>query len=119
MPTYTYRCADCAHEYDEFQPMKAEPDTVCPSCQGRVDRLIGAGAGILFKGSGFYVTDYVRKDGGKESNAGEESASDTADPKTSSASDSTSDKSESKASSPESGASSPPSGSSGNDSNSG
>jgi|GEM_PF-362002 len=58
MPTYTYQCADCGHTYDAFQSMKVDPDVECPECKGRVDRLIGGGAGILFKGSGFYVTDY-------------------------------------------------------------
>ena len=58
MPTYSYQCQDCGHEYDAFQSMKDDPDTVCPKCGGRVERLIGAGAGIVFKGSGFYVTDY-------------------------------------------------------------
>lgn len=58
MPTYTYRCQDCSQEYDAYQSMMEDPHTDCPSCNGRVQRLIGAGAGILFKGSGFYVTDY-------------------------------------------------------------
>jgi putative FmdB family regulatory protein len=58
MPTYSYKCADCGHVYDALQSIKAEPDVICPECQGRVDRLIKGGAGIVFKGSGFYVTDY-------------------------------------------------------------
>ncbi|MCB1308949.1 MAG: hypothetical protein KDK30_12240 [Leptospiraceae bacterium] len=64
MPTYNYRCDDCGHEYEAFQSMKDDPHTECPECGGQVKRLIGAGAGIVFKGSGFYVTDY-RKDSGK------------------------------------------------------
>ncbi|MCE9597080.1 MAG: zinc ribbon domain-containing protein [Spirochaetia bacterium] len=60
MPTYSYQCQSCGHEYDALQSIKSEPDTVCPKCQGRVERLIGAGAGIVFKGSGFYVTDYKK-----------------------------------------------------------
>ncbi|MBL8018644.1 MAG: zinc ribbon domain-containing protein [Leptospirales bacterium] len=60
MPTYSYQCQDCGHEYDALQSIKAEPDTVCPKCKGRVERLIGAGAGIHFKGTGFYVTDYKK-----------------------------------------------------------
>ena len=60
MPTYTYRCADCNHEYEAFQSMKDEPHKECPECSGAVERVIGAGAGILFKGSGFYVTDYKK-----------------------------------------------------------
>ena len=62
MPTYTYRCNKCKHEYDVFQSIKDKALTKCTECNGKVLRLIGAGAGILFKGSGFYLTDY-RKDG--------------------------------------------------------
>ena len=61
MPTYTYRCNNCKHEYDAFQSIKDKALTKCNKCNGKVIRLIGAGAGILFKGSGFYLTDY-RKD---------------------------------------------------------
>ncbi|MDH5656511.1 MAG: zinc ribbon domain-containing protein [Spirochaetia bacterium] len=63
MPTYSYQCADCGHVYDAFQSMKDEPHTECPECKGKVERLIGAGSGILFKGSGFYVTDYKSSSG--------------------------------------------------------
>ncbi len=58
MPTYSYRCENCNHEYEAFQAISALPHSVCPQCEGTVRRLIGAGAGILFKGSGFYTTDY-------------------------------------------------------------
>ena len=58
MPTYSYRCKDCQHEYEAFQSIKEEAHKLCPVCEGTVLRLIGAGAGIVFKGSGFYVTDY-------------------------------------------------------------
>ncbi len=61
MPTYSYVCHDCDHTYDALQSMSRDPDTLCPECGGRVDRLIGAGAGIHFKGTGFYVTDYKSK----------------------------------------------------------
>ena len=59
MPTYDYVCKECEHEWELFQSMKAKPVRKCPEC-GRLKakRLIGAGAGILFKGSGFYQTDY-------------------------------------------------------------
>ncbi|MCS7206045.1 MAG: zinc ribbon domain-containing protein [Leptospiraceae bacterium] len=60
MPTYTYRCKRCGHQYDKLQSIKAMPDTTCPSCGGEVERLIGTGAGIVFKGSGFYMTDYKK-----------------------------------------------------------
>ena len=58
MPTYDYVCEDCGHHFEEFQSITAEPLLQCPKCQGRVKRLIGIGNGFLFKGSGFYVTDY-------------------------------------------------------------
>ncbi len=58
MPTYEYECEKCGHQFEEFQKITAPPIKVCPKCKGKVHRLIGAGAGFLFKGSGFYVTDY-------------------------------------------------------------
>lgn len=59
MPTYAYRCESCGHEFEEFQSIKAEPIKVCPECKrAKVRRLIGTGAAVLFKGSGFYQTDY-------------------------------------------------------------
>ncbi len=58
MPTYEYECRKCGHVFEKFQSMTAERIKTCPVCRGRVDRLIGTGAGILFKGSGFYETDY-------------------------------------------------------------
>jgi putative FmdB family regulatory protein len=58
MPTYEYECLKCGHKFEEFQSMTAKPLTKCPVCKGKVKRLIGAGAGFLFKGSGFYTTDY-------------------------------------------------------------
>jgi putative FmdB family regulatory protein len=58
MPTYEYECQRCGHVFERFQSMKDEPLKRCPECRGKVKRLIGAGAGIIFKGSGFYETDY-------------------------------------------------------------
>ncbi|MCD4708129.1 MAG: zinc ribbon domain-containing protein [Candidatus Sabulitectum sp.] len=58
MPTYDYICDRCGIRYEKFQNMSAEPDTECPECGGIVRRLIGAGAGLIFKGNGFYQTDY-------------------------------------------------------------
>ena len=60
MPTYDYRCEACKHEFSLFQSITADPCDKCPECDGKVRRLIGAGAGIIFKGSGFYETDYKR-----------------------------------------------------------
>jgi putative FmdB family regulatory protein len=59
MPTYDYRCNDCGHEFEEFQSIKADPLKTCPKCQKEaLERLIGPGAALIFKGSGFYLTDY-------------------------------------------------------------
>ncbi len=60
MPTYEYRCTSCGYEFEEFQSIAAEPLTVCPRCSGRIMRLISGGGGLIFKGSGFYETDYKR-----------------------------------------------------------
>jgi putative FmdB family regulatory protein len=73
MPTYEYRCEKCNQTIEAFQSMKDEAYTVCPKelCRletwgkGKVKRLLGTGAGLLFKGSGFYITDY-RSSGYKE-----------------------------------------------------
>ncbi len=58
MPTYDYECESCGHVFEEFQSITAPPRKKCPKCEGNVRRLIGAGAAVIFKGSGFYVTDY-------------------------------------------------------------
>ena len=61
MPTYEYKCRKCGHTFEMFQSMKDEPIKNCPKCDGEVKRLIGPGAGPIFKGSGFYQTDYKNK----------------------------------------------------------
>ncbi len=59
MPTYDYHCDACGEDFELFQQITASPIKKCPSCgKRRVRRLIGAGAGVIFKGSGFYQTDY-------------------------------------------------------------
>jgi putative FmdB family regulatory protein len=59
MPTYEYECSECGHRLEEIQSIKAKPLTACPVCKKRkLRRLISGGAGFLFKGSGFYITDY-------------------------------------------------------------
>ncbi len=59
MPTYDYVCRDCGHEWELFQSIKAKPIRKCPECGHlKAKRMIGPGAGIIFKGSGFYQTDY-------------------------------------------------------------
>ncbi len=57
MPTYEYRCPE-GHEFEVFQRMSDEPVAECPTCGEASERLLSAGAGLLFKGSGFYITDY-------------------------------------------------------------
>ena len=59
MPTYEYRCKGCGHEFEEFQSITAAPLKKCPSCaKSRLERLIGTGSAVMFKGGGFYETDY-------------------------------------------------------------
>jgi len=65
MPTYEYECEKCGHLFEVFHSMSEEPRKHCPKCRGKVRRLIGRGAGMIFKGSGFYTTDY-RSDSYKE-----------------------------------------------------
>jgi putative FmdB family regulatory protein len=64
MPTYEYECKSCGHSFDAFQKMSDPPLSLCPQCGKEVRRIINGGSGIIFKGSGFYVTD---KKGGTES----------------------------------------------------
>jgi putative FmdB family regulatory protein len=77
MPTYEYECPKCGHQFEESQSITAEPRKSCPQkgCRGRVRRLISAGGGLLFKGSGFYVTDYRSEGYQKAAKADGESAS--------------------------------------------
>ena len=59
MPTYEYRCHACDNKWEEFQSIKVEPTKTCPKCKkAKAERIISAGGGILFKGTGFYQTDY-------------------------------------------------------------
>jgi len=61
MPTYEYECPHCQHKFELFQKMTDQPLEKCPKCHKKVRRLIGSGSGIIFKGSGFYATDYRKK----------------------------------------------------------
>ncbi|MFA5059126.1 MAG: zinc ribbon domain-containing protein [Candidatus Omnitrophota bacterium] len=62
MPTYQYECSACGHALEAFQTMTEKRLTKCPKCgKNKLERLIGAGTGIIFKGSGFYETDYKQK----------------------------------------------------------
>ncbi len=62
MPTYEYICDNCGHDFEQFQSIAAKPLRRCPACgKSKLKRLIGTGAGVIFKGSGFYATDYRSK----------------------------------------------------------
>ena len=61
MPTYEYECLKCGHRFEEFQKMSDKPVGICPECKGKVRKLISTGGGIIFKGPGFYATDYARR----------------------------------------------------------
>ncbi len=58
MPTYEYRCAECGNEFEQFGRMSDPPVQECPKCHAQAQRKISGGAGLVFKGSGFYITDY-------------------------------------------------------------
>jgi putative FmdB family regulatory protein len=60
MPTYDYECRKCGHTFEAFQGINDKPLSKCPKCQGALKRLIGGGLGVIFKGSGFYTTDYKK-----------------------------------------------------------
>ncbi len=66
MPTYDYMCKKCNHHFEVFQKMSDAPLTKCPKCSSEVKRLIGGGTGMIFKGSGFYITDYKKAGQGSE-----------------------------------------------------
>src|SRR4051794_29050979 len=96
MPTYEYVCTKCRHEFEQFQSMADKPLTVCPkdNCgtkkwgRGKVKKKISAGAGLIFKGSGFYITDYrsdnykeaAKKDSAASKSASESKPSDNTNP---------------------------------------
>lgn len=80
MPTYEYRCTNCKHQFEVFQSMKDAPKRKCPECgKNTLERLIGTGAAVLFKGAGFYQTDYRSESYKKSASAetGDKSKPDT------------------------------------------
>ena len=96
MPTYGYICQKCEHEFDQFQSITANPLRKCPACgKLALRRLIGTGAGIIFKGSGFYQTDY-RSDSYKKGAESDKSGSSTKSDSKKSKSDSTTKTAETK-----------------------
>lgn len=100
MPTYQYKCSKCGREFEAVQSMKDKPLTKCElpvgrakkKCGGRVQRQIGAGAGLIFKGSGFYITDYrsegYKQAAKKDSEAAKPAASSSSETKPAAKSDS-------------------------------
>src|SRR5262245_24583564 len=80
MPTYEYVCEACEHNFDEFQSMSEEPLTKCPQCgKKKLRRFFGTGSAVLFKGSGFYETDYRSESYKSAAKADQESAKPAAD----------------------------------------
>lgn len=77
MPTYEYECKHCGHRFEEFQSINDKPLSRCPKCGKGVRRLFGGGLGIIFKGSGFYTTDYKHSSavGGNGSSHGKSASS--------------------------------------------
>lgn len=70
MPTYEYECTKCGEQFDYLQSIKEAPKVECEKCGGALTKLLSAGTGLIFKGSGFYITDYKTKSGGEASSAG-------------------------------------------------
>ncbi len=77
MPTYEYKCENCEHLFEQFQSITAKPLRKCPKCgENKLNRLIGSGSGIIFKGTGFYQTDY-RSENYKKAASGDKKPSRT------------------------------------------
>lgn len=79
MPTYEYECTKCGHTFERFQSIVDAPLKRCPKCRFKVRRLMGTGAGIIFKGSGFYQTDY-RSESYKKGKKADEAPAKAAEP---------------------------------------
>lgn len=74
MPFYEYKCSNCGHELEELQSMTEAPLVKCPVCgKDTLQKLMGTGAGLIFKGSGFYLTDYKKKSSSAATESGKES----------------------------------------------
>jgi putative FmdB family regulatory protein len=79
VPTYHYRCPSCSHEFERFHKMSVKAAPKCPKCGRRTERVISGGAGLVFKGSGFYITDYKRAGAAKSGEAGAGAKAEKAD----------------------------------------
>ena len=97
MPTYDYECDACGHRYELFQQISENPKKKCPKCgKSKLRRLFGTGAALMFKGSGFYQTDYRSESYKKASEAEKKSSSESTSPSSEKKDSSTTAKSESK-----------------------
>jgi putative FmdB family regulatory protein len=74
MPTYEYECGNCGKQFEFFQSISEAPKNKCEECGGTLTKLLSAGSGLIFKGSGFYITDYKSKSGADDSKVGETKA---------------------------------------------
>ena len=90
MPTYDYACTECPHTFEHFQTMTSDLLSECPECEGKLKRLIGRGGALIFKGSGFYCTDYKKPSSGKKPTSENSSSSSSGDSSSSSGGDSSS-----------------------------
>ena len=84
MPTYEYKCTSCGHTFEAFQSMNDKPLSRCPKCRSAVRRVINGGIGVIFKGSGFYTTDYKKSSalaGGSNGKKSESSSSESSSSK--------------------------------------
>jgi putative FmdB family regulatory protein len=77
MPTYEYECKECSYNFEVFQSMSDEPLKICPKCGKEIRRLIFGGAGVIFKGSGFYITDKVADKGKGKATGGKTSVTES------------------------------------------
>src|ERR1700741_2021835 len=95
MPTYEYRCPECGTDFEKFQRMSDEPVAECPECGAQAQRRLSAGAGLLFKGNGFYITDY-RGEGYKKAAAADRGSAPKSESSSSDSGASAKEKSEAK-----------------------
>ncbi len=80
MPTYEYKCESCGYVFEKFQSIHDEPVKVCPKCGGPVKKIFSSSYGVIFKGSGFYITDYKHKNSSPSNNGGNHDHSETPKP---------------------------------------